>query len=222
MKDLVIFGTGKIAECVSYYFEREREWRIVAYCCDRSHMQEDSFLGHPVIAFEDVKKLYPPVRYLMFVALGYHGINSLRRTKYEEALNKGYDLASYVSPSVYGKFLVGNNSLILDDAVIQPFVSIGNDVFIWGGAMIGHHAVIRDHSWITGSANVGGLSDIGEACFLGMNATIGPEVKVGAKSLLGANSLVTKCVPDNSVIIVRDTEVHRLDVDNFLRLTSSF
>lgn len=222
MKELVIFGTGRIADCVSYYFQRDGDYRIAAYCCDRLFLDEMTFNGLPVVAFEDLAELYPPDRYSLFIALGYHGLNDLRAQKYGEGVAKGYTLASYVSPYVHGDFEIGANSLLLDNAVIQPRAKIGNDVFVWGGAMIGHHALIKDHCWVTGSANIGGLSTIGEGCFLGLNATIGHGVDVGRRCLIGANTLITKPVADESVIVVSDTETHRLKVDQFLRLTNCF
>ena len=222
MKKLVIFGTGRIADCASYYFERDGDYEVVAYCCDRLFLKDKHFKGLPVIAFEDIVELYPPQHFSLFIALGYHGLNELRRQKYNEGLMKGYILSSYVSPYVYGNFTVGMNSMLLDGAIMQPKSKIGNNVFVWGGAMVGHHAVIQDHGWVTGSANIGGLSMIGESCFLGLNATIGHGVEIGHRSLIGANALVTKSIPSESVIIVGDTETHRLKVDQFLRLTSCF
>jgi len=222
MKELIIFGTGIIADCVSYYFEREGNYSIAAYCCDRSFLKEKNFNGRPVVTFEDIMDVYPPERYSMFIALGYHGLNDLRTQKYIESVAMGYELVSYVSPYLHGDFTIGANSLLLDDAIVQPKAKIGNNVFVWGGAMIGHHAVIQDHCWVTGSANVGGLSTIGESCFLGLNATIGHGVDVGRRCLIGANALITKSIANESVIVVSDTQAHRLKIDQFLRLTSCF
>ena len=222
MVEIIVFGTGKISDCASYYFEREGNYRIVAYCCDREYLEEKSFKGRPVVAFEEIVKLYPPERHALFIALGYHDVNALRTRKYYEGLAKGYKFVSYISPYVHGEFTIGANSLLLDNAVVQPRAKIGNNAFVWGGAMIGHHAVIQDHCWVTGSANVGGLSMIGEGCFLGLNATIGHGVEVGSRSIIGANTLITKPVASESVIVSRDTEIHRLNVDQFLRLTSCF
>ena len=50
MKRLIVFGTGKISECVSYYFERERKYKIEAFCCDRSFLLHHTFNGRPVVA----------------------------------------------------------------------------------------------------------------------------------------------------------------------------
>lgn len=222
MKDLIIFGTGTIAQCMAYYFEREGQWRIAAFCVDAAHKTQEEFLGRPVVTFEEIETKYPPAKYVMFVALGYHQVNALRRLKFDAAKAKGYRLASYVSPHVTGKFQIGENSFVLDGAVMQPFVELGNDVFVWGGAMLGHNAVIEDHCWITGSANIGGFVHLGKGCFVGLNATVGQSVTVGKNCILGANSLSTKNVPEGAVIVVRDTEAHRLGTDHFLKITSCF
>ena len=222
MKKLVIFGTGKIAECVTYYFEREKKFQIVAYCCNREFIKEQTFNNRPVIAFEDISEAYPAEKYYLFVAVGYHRVNGLRSEIYRQGIDKGYEFATFVSPNVKGDFTVGENSLILDDVAIQPRVKIGNNVFIWGGALIGHHVHIEDNCWITGSANIGGLSIIGEGCFLGLNATVGHQVHIGKGSLIGANTLLTKSVEANSVAVVSDTEIHRLQTNQFLKLTSHF
>ena len=222
MKQLVIFGTGKISECVSYYFERDGDYQIAAYCCDLSFIKKKTFNGRPVVAFENIVEEYPPNHFSLFIAIGYHGLNRLRKLKCEEGLAKGYSLASYVSPNVCGDFKIGANSLLLDGAVVQPKVKIGNNVFVWGGAMIGHHAVIEDHCWVTGSANIGGLSILGSESFLGLNATIGDQVTVGARCLVGANTLITSSIASGAVFISCDSPKHRLNTDQFLKISTNF
>ena len=97
-KPLIIFGTGKIAEVVSYYALQECGFTIAAYTVDSVHKRGDTFLNKPVVDFEQVSVLYPPRQYDMFVAVGYHDINQLRADKYAAALALGYQLVSIVSP----------------------------------------------------------------------------------------------------------------------------
>ena len=222
MKDLIVFGTGKIAACMTHYFERDSAFRIHAYTCDREFVQAAEFQGRPALPFDEIQKHYPPESYVMFVALGYQRVNRLRKAKYLEAKERGYSLVSYVSPKVEGSFVLGDNCAVMDGAVIQPFAEFDNDVFVWGGAMVGHHARIGSHCWITGSANIGGSVELQEGSFVGLNATIGQEVRVGRNCVLGANSLSTRDVPADSVVVVRDTELHRLKTDQFIRLSSCF
>jgi sugar O-acyltransferase (sialic acid O-acetyltransferase NeuD family) len=221
-KKLIIFGAGKIAQAASYFFNRDSGMDIAAYCCDKEYVQADSFLGKPLLAAEDVPAAYAPDEHLMFVALGYQGMNDLRANKVEWAKDRGYALASYRSPLVPGDYVMGENSIVMDGAAIQPCVTLGRNVFVWGGAMIGHHAVIQDHCWITGGCAIGGVTTVGEKAFVGLNATLGHEIAIGRRCMIGANALVNKSLPDGSVLIVRDTEPHRLNSDQFSRMSRCF
>jgi sugar O-acyltransferase (sialic acid O-acetyltransferase NeuD family) len=219
---LVIFGAGKIAEAVSYFFERDSGYAIAAYICDDAFVPSDTFLGKPLVGVSKAVELYPPGRCAMCVAVGYQGINELRASKYDYFKRLGYSFASYVSPFVKGNFTIGENTVVMDHAMIQPCVTIGNDVFVWGGSMVGHHAVIEDHCWLTGGCMVGGAARIGTRSFVGLGAIVGQEVHVGEKCMLGASTLTTKNIGSGTVLITPPTEPHRLNSDQFTRMSACF
>lgn len=225
MKPLVIFGLGKIADVVYHHVMRDGGYKVVAFTCDGEWLRDRPLgalhHGKPVVPFEDVQEHYPPGSVSMFVAVGYQELNALRARKYDEAKQKGYHLASYVSERAdHGPWLeIGDNCLVLDGVGIQPGARIGNDVWLWNNALIGHHASVDDHCWVAAGATMGGSSSLGARCFVGLNATIGGEVDVGPDCFLGAASLVLKCASAASVFIAPGTEKFRLDSATFLRLT---
>lgn len=221
-EQIIIFGTGKIAESVSYFFNRDSNYEIAAYIVDDAYIQTDNFLNKPICAISEVTIKYAPNTYKVFVAVGYQGINSLRTYKYDFFKLNGYSFVSYRSPFVHGNYTVGENSIVMDGAIIQPCASINNNVFVWNGAMIGHHAIIEDNVWLTGGCMVGGSACIGESTFLGMGTVVGHEVTVGKQSMIGAMALVTKNVPDKTVIIQSPSEIHRLNSDQFIRMSACF
>ena len=108
----------------------------------------------------EVQEKYPPNKYTVFIATGYQGINKLRTTKYEYFKQLGYSFASYVSPYVKGNFTIGENTIIMDNAIVQPCVKFGDNVFVWGGAMVGHHVIIENNCWLTGGCLIGGISKL--------------------------------------------------------------
>jgi len=221
MKKVVIFGAGKYADQVFFYLKNDSPYEVAAFTVDGAYLREGNFMGLPVVAFEEVQKDYPPELYDMFIAVGYHNLNKFRAEKYSQAKAMGYKLISYVNSraSNFGGVEIGDNCLVLENAVIQPLTKIGNNVFIWSGNHIGHHAQIGDHCYLAGQVMIGGSTIIGDNCFIGMNATIGHEVTIGRESLIGAGALVTKNVVPRSVYIVADTLKFRLDSDSFLKLT---
>lgn len=221
-KPLIIFGTGKIAEAVSYYFNRDSEYEIHAYVVDDVFATVDTFLNKPIVKFSMVLEYYSPENYTIFVAVGYQGMNKLRRDKFTYFKDKGYLFGSYRSPFVQGDFTCGENTIIMDGVMIQPLVTFGSNVFVWGGAMIGHHTVVNNHCWLTGGCLIGGSVNIGEASFIGMGAVIGQEVKIGIECMLGAGSLTIRSISDKAVIIEQQTEIHRLNSLQFTRMSSCF
>ena len=95
---------------------------------------------------------------------------------------------------------MGEHCFIFENNVIQPFVTIGDNVVLWSGNHIGHHSKIRDHCFISSHVVVSGFCDIGESCFLAVNATIGNNVTIGSDCLLGAGAAVVKDVPADSLV----------------------
>ena len=221
-KQLIIFGAGKIAEAVSYYFERDSEYTIVAYVVDDVFVTKDSFLDKPLIKLSEVEEKYATNDYAIFVATGYQGINKLRSDKYEYFKNAGYQFASYVSPYVKSDCTIGENSIIMDNAIVQPCVTFGNNVFVWGGAMVGHHAIIEDNCWLTGGCLIGGITKLGNSTFVGLGAAIGNEVNIGSQCMIGANTLTTKSLKEKTVLLIEPTAPHRLNSSQFTRMSSCF
>jgi sugar O-acyltransferase (sialic acid O-acetyltransferase NeuD family) len=221
-KGLVIFGVGKIAEVVHYYAKEECGFNVAAFCVDAAYRKEDSFIGTPVVSFEGVEKLFPPSDFDMFVAIGYHDLNRLRAAKCAEARAKGYALVSIVSPHAHvpSNVKMGWNCFIMPPAVVHPCVTLGNDVFVWSGSMVGHHSVIGDHCWLTSSCNISGNVSMGDFTFAAVNATVGHSVKIGAKCFLGANTLVTKDLADGGVVIQESSKPIRLNSEQFLRMSN--
>ena len=221
MKKLVLFGTGKISDVLADYFERDSDYEIVAYTCEAAHVNGSEHHGRPLVAFEDIERKFAPASHAMHIAVGYHQMNRVRQRLLDAARAKGYALPSFVSTRSWpGPGLAcGDNCFIADGASVEPQARVGENVALWSNVLVGHHAEIAEHAWLAGGASIGGASKIGARCFLGMNATVGHEVTVGADCLLGARSLVTKPLPAGSVVIDRDSEVIRLNSEQFLRLT---
>lgn len=223
MKHLVIFGIGKIADVALGHILRDAAYEVVGFTCDAAYVPAGGqHYGRPVVAFADVEGTFPPDSVEMFVAVGYHGLNAVRTGVCALARQKGYKLASYVSPRAdTGPWLThGDNCLILDGVGIQPGVVLGNNVSIWNNSLIGHHSTIEDDCWIAAGATLGGMVQLGNASFVGLNATIAGEVTLGERALVGASALVTKSAPAKSVFVAPGTEKFRLDSTLFIRMTT--
>jgi len=202
-RSLVIFGTGETAEMAHYHFCASSNYEIAAFTVDADYIRKSRFCGLPVVEFENITRKYPPKTHDFFIALGYSKINETRKEKFFSAKNKGYKLASFISPhaTVLNSGQIGENCFIFEDNTIQPFVKIGNNVVLWSGNHIGHHSIIKDHVFISSHVVISGCVEIGEQCFIGVNATLRDRIKVGNRCVVGAGALLLNDADPDGVYI---------------------
>jgi sugar O-acyltransferase (sialic acid O-acetyltransferase NeuD family) len=222
MKPIVIFGTGKIAEVILYFFQNCSERQVVACTVDRAYIPGTQWQGLPVVPFDEVIHKYPPETHDMFVALGYQEMNALRASKCQEARQLGYLLASYVHPAsgLPNDCVYGDNCFIMNSVHVHPRVTLGNNVFVWSGAMVGHHSSLGDNCWLTSCANVSGVVTVEANCFFAVNATVGHGVTIAKDCFIGANALVVKSTQTGEAYLSESTKAFRLNSRQFLRLSN--
>jgi sugar O-acyltransferase (sialic acid O-acetyltransferase NeuD family) len=199
-KKLLIFGNGQIAELAYFYFTKFSDLKIEAFILDNEYIKESSFCEKPIIPLEKVKEKFSTQEYSFFIALGYQGVNEIRKKKYLEVKKHGYEFETFISPdaSILSKD-IGDNCFIFENNVIQPKVKIGNNVTLWSGNHIGHHSTLDDHCFISSHVVISGNVNIGEQTFIGINSTIRDNINIGKKCIIGAGCKIFNHVPDFSV-----------------------
>lgn len=206
MKKVIIFGIGDNAELAKFYFENDEKYKniykIIAFTVQNQYLTKKEFNGLPVIAFEDIEKVYSPKEYLLFITIGYTAMNEAREKIYLLGKEKGYNFANYISSkaNIFTKN-IGENNFILEDNTIQPFVTIGNNNVIWSGNHIGHHGTIGNNCFITSHVVISGRCKIEDNCFLGVNSTIRDHITIKYKSLIGAGAWISKNTEEYGVYL---------------------
>jgi len=200
---LVIVGDSAFAEIAYEYFTHDSKFEVVAFAVEREYLKRDSLFGVPVVAFETVQDRFAPAAHHFYAANVYTQGNKLRTRLYETAKSKGYRPASYVSPHafVWRNVKLGEHCFIFENNVVQPFVTIGDNVVLWSGNHIGHHSTIKSHCFVSSHVVVSGFCSIGESCFLGVNSTISNNITVGNRCVVGASATIVGDVPDETTAV---------------------
>jgi sugar O-acyltransferase (sialic acid O-acetyltransferase NeuD family) len=200
---VVIFGTGDIAQIAKYYLDIDSEFEVTAFTVDKAYITDNDFENCPVVAFEEIETKYPPSTYKMFIALSYSSMNKIREQKFYAAIEKGYELISYVSSrcSYLSQYKPGKNCFIFEDNTIQPFVKIGDNVTLWSGNHIGHHSVIESHNFISSHVVISGRCLVKSNCFLGVNAAIHNNVTIEKETLVAAGATINKNTVEKGVYL---------------------
>jgi sugar O-acyltransferase (sialic acid O-acetyltransferase NeuD family) len=220
-RELVLFGTGKIGQVLHAYLARDSRFRLAGFTVQDEYLSGDSYLGLPACPFSKVREVFPPERFGMLVAMGYHDLNSRRADICGQAKALGYQLESYVDPdaTVFDSVQVGENCIVLDKAIIQPYACIGDGTCVFSGAVVAHHTRVGAYCWITSGSVLGGNSAVGDFTFIGLGAVIGHNISVGRRNFLGAGALVTRSTQDNEVYVTQATPKYRLTSEQFQRFT---
>jgi acetyltransferase-like isoleucine patch superfamily enzyme len=210
MADIVIFGTASISEVAKFYIEKYSEHRIVGFTVDRAYWKAESFLGLPVVPWDAIEQRFPPTAVKLLGPLSYQRLNELRRDRHVEGKARGYGFATFVHPGSHVETSdIGENCLILENNVIQPFVQIGDGVIIWTGCFIGYRSTLGDYCFLSAQAGLGDYVKLGKRSFLAGRAAVESRVEVGETCFLDTGVLIRTNLPAESVVRSRGSRVSR-------------
>lgn len=220
MTDIVIIGGGETAHLAFEYFTHDSDYNVVAFSLDREYIKEDSFLGLPIIAFDELVEKYSPQKYKAFVAVSSTKLNRVRKGLYDRAKLLGYELVSYISSHsfLWGNVEVGENCFILEDNTLQPFTKVGNNVVMWSGNHLGHRSRIEDHCFISSHCVISGYCVIGSCSFLGVNSTIEDNIIIGPDNFIGAGALIQKSTEPKGLYQENKTEISKITTHRLFKV----
>ncbi len=115
-KPVIIFGAGPFGEVAAIYLDRDSQREVVAFTVDGQFVEAKTFGGLPLLAFEDLLESHPPDRVDLLVAVGYQGVNALRKSIYERCKSHGYQLITYVSSNAMSMtdHAIGENTFVFE------------------------------------------------------------------------------------------------------------
>jgi len=209
---VVIIGAGETAALAYEYFTHDSAFSVAGFSVEEKYLEVDTFLGLPVVPFENMESYYHPGQYQAFIAISSTQLNRVRTRLFQSVKEKGYRCVSYVSSRafVWHNVEIGENCFILEDNTIQPFVKIGDNVILWSGNHVGHRTIIRDNCFIASHVVISGYCDIGENCFVGVNSTIINNIIVAKDCLIGAGVLIQRNTEEKKVYKIDGTELSRV------------
>jgi sugar O-acyltransferase (sialic acid O-acetyltransferase NeuD family) len=144
---------------------------------------------------QDAMTTWPPSTHAMFVAIGYGDGNRHRESKCRQMRALGYQLHSFVHPTAVADGLaMGDNCLVSEHAVVQPYSRLGDGVIVRAGSIIGHHAAIGSYCYIAPGVTMGGGCRIGQRVFLGAGALVRDRIDVADDVEIGMGGVVTKTI----------------------------
>ncbi|ARU56013.1 sugar O-acyltransferase, sialic acid O-acetyltransferase NeuD family [Oleiphilus messinensis] len=175
-------------------------FRVYGFIDNDPDKKGTEFYGYPIFGgVECVPRL---------VELGIQFVNLItgdlqsRFSVSREIARLGGKFTNFVHPNVNLTMTdIGVGNYIQESVIVQAGVSIGDNASIHMGSLIGHESSIGNSVFLAHAVSVSGCCEIGDGCFIGTNATILPRITIGKWSTIGAGAVVTKSIPDYSVVV---------------------
>lgn len=206
MKKAIIFGVSCYSKHIFYYLNQENKIKVCGFTVDLKHKTCDSFMGLPVIDFENIEEHFPPSEYGIFICIGYKKMNAVREAKFFEAESKGYEILSYCHPSaIINCEEIGKGNIIMENVVIQPYCKVGSGNIICENTVISHEVQIGNFNHFGASVAVAGGAKIENNCFIGGNSSIKEKICLEDKTLVGSGAYISKSTKANSAFFPAKT-----------------
>jgi sugar O-acyltransferase (sialic acid O-acetyltransferase NeuD family) len=191
-RPVIIFGNQLSASLAWYCLTHDSAMRVAGFTVDAARKDADQFEGLPLVAFESLESTFPPQDYRLIIPVGFVQVNGVRRARYEQARDRGYTFASYVSSraSVWPDLVIGDNVLIYEHAIIQPFARIGSNCIIRSGAHVSHHCHLGDHVFVSAEVAFASSCRVGDQAILGVGAVVRDGLHIAERSFVGAGAVL--------------------------------
>jgi len=219
MKNIILAGNAITADILNAYLKRDSRYKVVATTVDDEFLASGEVEGVPSIGLSHLTTAVPPGDAAVIMAMGYNDLNRGRESLFTRLKTLGYSMETYVHPDarVYTEHALGEGSIILPSAVVEPHVRVGANTLVWCNATLAHHSSVAENCWIASGAVISGQAKIQRNTFVGVNATVVNKVEVGEYNIIGGGALITRCTKASSVYLARSGEEHRFSSQDYAK-----
>lgn len=127
--------------------------------------------------------------------------NNAFRKKVSQRIKGEYLKAIHKSATVSRTSEIGEGTVVMANAVINPEAKIGKHCIINTGAVIEHDCVVGDFAHISPNAALAGGVRVGEGTQVGIGAVVIQEIKIGKWATIGAGAVIIHDVPDYATVV---------------------
>tara|TARA_B110001469_G_scaffold100928_1_gene98448 strand:- start:1009 stop:1632 length:624 start_codon:yes stop_codon:yes gene_type:complete len=170
---------------------------------DDSSKHNHKHFNNEVIGFsKDILSLYKSGKIDAYcICLGEKHLQTKKKI-YSELIQNNIPVHSFISKHCITRTgaSVGPGNLLSQGTILGYETVLKGNTIVWPGTIIEHNTVVGEHCYFGSNVTVSGFATIGECTLVGSGANILPEVKVGKNCIIGAGSVVTKDLPDNSIV----------------------
>lgn len=189
VKDIIIIGTGGHAKVIADIVLCAGDNLVGFLTSDRD---KDTFVGKPILGNDTDFAKYKDSYFM--IAIGNPNVrhrmaNSMPHIKWYTAIHPSSTISAMNT-------FVGEGSVVMPNAVINPYAQIGKHCIINTGAIVEHDNTIADFAHISVGTKLAGTVNIGIRTWVGAGATISNGISVCNDCVIGAGAVVVKSIQE--------------------------
>jgi len=191
MDSIFVYGAGGQGKVVIDAIRSNPVYhRIERLVDDDLRLHGRALLGHPVLPPAEIGSERG------FIAIGNNGSRQEVAARYRGRLVVIAHHSAIVAPDVP----VGEGTIFLAGSIVCPGSRIGENVIINTAASVDHDCVIEDGVHIAPGCRLCGNVQVGRGSLLGAGTIVVPGVRIGMDVFVHAGQVVTKNVPDGTIV----------------------
>lgn len=195
-KGLLIAGASGHGRVIASLAEQIGCYKQICFLDDDVSLQKNdkSIVGTCSYAIEHSEE------YEVIVAIGDAATRKNLQEKYEEA---GVQVATLIHPfsSVAKDVLIGDGTVVMAGAVIQPGCRIGRGSIVNTCASLDHDNILGDFSHVAVGAHLAGNVHVGSETWIGAGAVVSNNIEVQKNVIVGAGAVVVGNIEEEGTYI---------------------
>lgn len=219
MRKILLAGNAITAEILLAYLRHDERYEVVGLTVDDEFVGKGDMDSPHTVGLSAAATAFSPRSHRVIMAMGYNDLNRSREAMFERLKAMGYGVETYIHPHarVYSDHPVGEGSVVLPGAVIEPHARVGANTMVWSNVTLAHHSSVGDHCWVAAGTVISGKAKVHRNTFLGVSCTVVNAVTVGEFNLVGAGALITRDTKANSVHLARSAEPFRYSSEDYVK-----
>lgn len=196
---LLIFGASGHAKVIMDIVEKGNDYTVGLVVDDNPALQGTYIYGYRILGGRNVLSGSRTGQSRGMHAVVAIGNNRIRADIANWLCANGATLSrALVHPSAQlaRGVVVGDGSVVMAGAIINPDAHIGRNVIVNTGAVVEHDCTIGDTVHVAPGATLCGGITVGENSMVGAGVVIHPNVRIGRNVIIGAGATVLGDVQD--------------------------
>jgi len=194
MKDVIIIGAGGHAKVIADIIQCSGD-NILGFL--DGYTNEKHFLEKPILGKDTDYSLYPNAYFI--IAIGDSNAreriaNNMRNVKWYTAVHPTSVMSSL-------KTSIGEGSVVMANAVINPCAQIGKHCIINTAAVVEHDNIIGDFTHISVGTKLAGKVTIGKRTWVGVGSTVSNAISICDDCMIGAGAVVVKNITESGTYV---------------------